>query len=375
VKRATALPLIAGLIGAQPSFALAQPAASGTPYKIGLTYPLTGPLAQITGEFIPAAELAAADVNRHGGVHGRPVQLDVEDTQATPQGGLAALRKLVQVDGVQAVLTIYTNVATAQIPLADQLKVPIIAPVEAPGVMSAGQYSFAHAVGFADVGPLLTRYWRQVHAKRIFAFLGNNGYGHTVEPAVRDAVRASGAEYDEAYVDLDATDYRGSVIRAKGYDPDQIVVSVQGGPPETSIVRQLRELGVTSQLVNPSDFYQSKSWREAAGPYAEGMIFGGLYVDPTISSDFVRAYRAKAGSDPVYGAAEVYDMVKIMAYAIGKGGYTGDGVRSALLSLRGVPSVFGGEIEMKPNHYTKISAIGLFRVRAGKLTKIPLAAS
>jgi len=371
VKRSAALPLIAGLT-ARPSFVLAQPAARGTPYKIGLTYPLTGPLAQVTAEYIPAAQLAADDVNRHGGVKGRPVQLDIEDTQATPQGGIAALRKLVQVDGVQAALTIYTNVATAQIPLADQLQVPILAPVEGPGVMSAGQYSFAHAVGFADVGPLLTRYWRQVHAKRIFAFLGNNGYGHTVEPAVRDAVRASGADYDEAFVDLDTADYRGSVIRAKGFDPDQIVVSIQGGPPETSVVRQVRELGITAQLVNPSDFYQSKSWREGAGPYAEGMIFGGLYVDPNVSRDFVHAYRAKVGSDPAYGAAEVYDQVKIMAYAIGKAGYKGPAIRNVLLTLRGVPSVFGGDIEMRPNHYTKISAIGLFKVRSGKLVRVPV---
>ena len=121
MKRRAALPLIAGLTGLRPSAALAQ-AARGNPYKIGLTYPLTGPLAQVTAEYIPAAQLAVDDVNRHGGVHGRPVQLDVEDTQATPQGGIAALRKLVEVDGVQAVMTIYTNVATAQIPLATSSK-------------------------------------------------------------------------------------------------------------------------------------------------------------------------------------------------------------------------------------------------------------
>ena len=163
------------------------------------------------------------------------------------------------------------------------------------------------------------------------------------------------------------------MIRAKGYNPDQIFISVQGGPPETSIVRQLRELGVTCQLDNPSDFYQSRSWREGAGPYAEGMIFGGLYVDPKISGDFVRAYRAKAGTDPVYGAAEVYDMVKILAYAIGKGGYNGERIRDVLLTLRGVPSVLGGDIEMRPNHYTKISVIGLFQVRRGTLVRVPLA--
>jgi len=42
------------------------------------------------------------------------------------------------------------------------------------------------------------------------------------------------------------------------------------------------------------------------------------------------------GSDPVYGAAEFYDMISMLAYAIKKGGYTGEGIRSALLTLRGL---------------------------------------
>ena len=64
-------------------------------------------------------------------------------------------------------------------------------------------------------------------------------------------------------------------------------------------------------------------------------------------------------------------MVKIMAYAIGKAAYNGEKIRAVLLSLRGVPSVLGGRIEMRPNHYTKITAIGLFQVRRGTLVRVP----
>ena len=43
------------------------------------------------------------------------------------------MRKVVQVDGVQVIMTIFTNVVSAQMPLSQQFKVPLLSPVEAPG--------------------------------------------------------------------------------------------------------------------------------------------------------------------------------------------------------------------------------------------------
>src|SRR6185437_13450857 len=89
----------------------AQTAAAQAPqpYKIGVTWPLTGPLASSGLQYLPGAEVAIQHINRKGGINGHPLQLIIEDTQATPQGGVAAMRKLVQVDGAQAILSIYTN--------------------------------------------------------------------------------------------------------------------------------------------------------------------------------------------------------------------------------------------------------------------------
>ena len=51
-----------------PSIASAQ---SGAPFQIGCTYPLTGPLANIGNELLEGGKLAADEINRAGGVHGR----------------------------------------------------------------------------------------------------------------------------------------------------------------------------------------------------------------------------------------------------------------------------------------------------------------
>ena len=47
---------------------------------------------------------------------------------------------------------------------------------------------------------------------------------------------------------------------------DQVLVTIQGTALETSVIRQLREMDITAQLVEPGTFYQSKTWREGAGP-------------------------------------------------------------------------------------------------------------
>ena len=348
----------------------AQP--TGEPYKIGATIPLTGPLVFNLHESYVGAEIAIDDINRHGGVNGHRLQVVQEDSQGSPQAGVAAMRKLVQVDGVKVLYTLYTNVVTAQIPLADQVRVPFVTQVEVPGVVSKGQYSFDHASNGGITVPILREYWRATHVKRVFAFLGNNAFGLGYSPLLKAAATAIGAEYAEAFLDLNESDFRGVVTRAKEFNPDVVLASAQGSAAETTVLRQVRELGMTIPMFTATNNFDQKTWRDAMGPYAEGMIFAGLAVDPVAGKDFVRAYKAKMGYAPGYQAGESYDVMRMLAYAIGKGGYDGDGIRNALANLKGFPSVLGGTLTMGADHYTQISSAGLFHVVHGKLVRMSM---
>jgi len=70
-------------------------AAKGEPYKIGVTYPLSGPQGAWGQLLIPAMEIAVADVNAAGGVNGRPLALVIEDSKGNPEGAISAMRKVV----------------------------------------------------------------------------------------------------------------------------------------------------------------------------------------------------------------------------------------------------------------------------------------
>jgi branched-chain amino acid transport system substrate-binding protein len=367
MKRAQATALLSSATLAP----LAARAQGNAPYKIGVSWPLTGPLAAVSVDYLKGAQFAADDVNKAGGIKGHKLQLVIEDSAATPQGGITAMRKLIQVDGVQAMMTIFTNVVTAQIPLADQLKIPAISTVESPGLFAHSEYSFSHAPTWGTSLPQMLAYWKAHGITRIYGFLTNSAIGLLQSAALQKGLPAIGGTYGEALLEADATDLRGQVERARAANAQVIILTGQGAAVEALAVKTIRELGLKSQIWAFGQSYTSKVYHDAVGPYGEGLVMGGLYLDPNISNAFARRFRSEVGYIPAYISGEWYDIVKMYAYAIDKAGYNGEAIRNAIATLKGVPSVLGGTITMGPDHYSEFGAAGLWLVKAGKLVRLP----
>jgi hypothetical protein len=60
----------------------------------------------------------------------------------------------------------------------------------------------------------------------------------------------------------------------------------------------------------------------------------------------------------------------MLAFAIGKAGYGGDGIRDVIATLKNFPTVLGGTLYMAPDHFTRASSVGLWLVKQGSL--VPL---
>jgi branched-chain amino acid transport system substrate-binding protein len=366
MKRSQSLVALAAPLLA-PSIASAQ---RGAPFQIGCTYPLTGPLANVGNELLEGGKLAADEINRAGGVRGRRIELVVEDTAGTPQGGVASMRKLVQVNGVKAIMNIYTNVVTAQIPLAEELRVTCISTVESPGLFEKTRYSFSHATNWGQTLPKVIAYWKAHGTKRVYGLFGNNALGQLQTAALRPAVVEMGGEYNDALLDPNGTDFRGVIDRVKDAKPQVVIITGQGASYEAVAIKQVRELGLRTPIWSFGQSFTSKYFHDAIGPYAEGMVFGGLYLDPKVSPRFMHAYRDRMGYLPAYNAGENYDVIKMFAFAIGKAGYDGDGIRDVIATLKNFPTVLGGTLYMAPDHFTRASSVGLWLVKQGSL--VPL---
>jgi branched-chain amino acid transport system substrate-binding protein len=92
-------------------------AAQTGPIRIGVTLPVSGPVAALGGDAKIGAELAAWWLNRKGGVLGRQVEVVVMDTKARPNDAVAAARELLG-SGVTLITgAMLGSEALAQIPV------------------------------------------------------------------------------------------------------------------------------------------------------------------------------------------------------------------------------------------------------------------
>ena len=355
----------AGALALSPFAARAQQ-ASGAPYKIGVTYPLSGPQGAWGQLIVPAIEIAVAHANAAGGVNGRPLALVVEDSKGNPEAAVSAMRKVVQVDGVQAILTIFTNVVSAQMPLAQQFKVPLLSPVEAPGLTAkSDHWVFAHSSLLSRNLPLLEQRWKNKGVKRIFGFYPNtpiSPYGSGLIQAAADRI---GAVHENVLFKLGDSDFRSLIIRGKAFNPDAIMIWGHGTPDEGVIMKQARELGVTTQMYNGSATPTVKSYREAAGKAMDGLIYSGFKYDRASAQRLIDDYKAKLGFEPDFAALEVYDMINMVAAGIKANGYDGEGIRKHIASLKDFRSVGGGLVSMDADGQTE-NPVGLYLVKDGE---------
>ncbi len=335
---------------------------AGEPYKIGVTYPLSGPQGAWGQLLVPAMEIAVRHANDAGGVNGRPLALVVEDSKGNPEGAVSAMRKVVQVDRVAAILTIFTNVVSAQMPLADQLKVSLLSPVEAPGLVSKSEWAFAHSPLLTRTLPLVAARWKRDNVKRLFAFFPNTPIAKLSSPVVKAEAERLGMQYDEALFKLGDTDFRGLITRAKSFNPDAIFIFGHGTPDEGVIMKQTRELGMNTPLYNGCACVTVKSYREAAGKAAEGVIYAGFKYDVGAAKKLIDAYRARLGFDPDYAGLEVYDMVFMIAAAIKQHGYSGDGIRRGLTEIKDFRSIGGGLVSMGKDRQSLVP-VALYQVK------------
>ncbi|HEX8130155.1 MAG TPA: ABC transporter substrate-binding protein [Pyrinomonadaceae bacterium] len=108
----------------------ADPGIDDKRIKVGAALPLTGALAQV-GEDVRATLTAYfAEVNAQGGIYGRQIDLVVVDSRGEPAGTLAATERLVEQEGVFALVSSFE--AGAEIATNDYLKrseVALVGPV------------------------------------------------------------------------------------------------------------------------------------------------------------------------------------------------------------------------------------------------------
>jgi branched-chain amino acid transport system substrate-binding protein len=242
----TLLPLVAGALLGLSCWAPAR--AADSEFVIGMTTPLTGPLAEFGTAFQNASILAVEEVNAAGGIPTKdgPVKLSLKvlDDANSADRGLANIRRLVQQDGAKAALSLSGPVARAIAPFAEARKIP---HMTASWMVPDPEWRYTFPIVAAP--PQFSEGWTWVaknipEIKRVATFVPDDAVGQWTEVASRvNAMKAGFTMVAQERFTRGSTDLTAPLRRLLAANPQAIDFGGSGAGNVGLAVRQLRELG------------------------------------------------------------------------------------------------------------------------------------
>ncbi len=331
---------------------LAVPAAAQEPVKVGVILPLSGPSSLAGSEVIQGVRLAVKETNDAGGVlGGRPIELVVEDDESSPTKGATAARKLIEQDGVVAIIGTYNSaVAASALKVTREAKIPMSAggstSIAVTDMNEPGDIWFFRPYPGSDVQGRESAMdtVNVLGAKKIAIIHDNSSYGNSLADTFTEISEGAGAEVvaRDSY-NAGEQDFYAMLTKLRALQPDAIYLGGLVGDGAT-IVRQASEMGFQTQFVGSGSMMTDK-FIELTGPASEGFAVSSMFEPGTpneFGAAFAKRFEAEAGIPANVHIALGYDSMRLMAVAINKAGSTdGTAIRDAMLQLEDEPLVEG----------------------------------
>ncbi|HEX7385899.1 MAG TPA: ABC transporter substrate-binding protein [Castellaniella sp.] len=293
------------------ALALASAPALAANVTIGALFPLTGPNAAYGQIFGTGANLAAEHINADKMIQGT-LKIQYEDSQALPQQGVIGMNKLVNVDKVPYVMSAFTGVSKAISTIATRTKtVAINGGGVGPDLADLGPY-FWNIIPLAndEVRAVLPYLVKERHLKRFVLIYVDDPLGAGVKKELDATLPKVGGELVNSFsVPASSQSFGGVAAQVRAARPDVIYVASYGAQ-QSQIVKQLRDNGVSQQIVSYSAFSipEINALPEAKGALYTTQNIDWASTDP-ITKRFVDDYKAKNGKMPTAYVANYYNSV------------------------------------------------------------------
>jgi branched-chain amino acid transport system substrate-binding protein len=297
------------------------PALAQEAVTIGAAAPLTGPRANLGRYFKQGVELAVDEINKDGGVLGKPLKVVFEDDQAdNPNVAINAVNKLVKMHKVTAFVGPHFSVAQ----LATQ-KIYCDAAVSVTGASGVPVTSnncktvLRNRANDNLQAKALVEYARtNLKIDKLGVLSINDDFGKAGAQRVIEQIEAAGLK----------------PIRVESHNPEDKDFSAQLGRLRDAgvglvimwthdneaalIVRQAKQLGLTMKFAGSTSLSQPVFVKLAADA-GEGALSSSDFVpgnpDPAVQN-FVKKYEARTKTEAELYAATYYDATWLLAKAI-----------------------------------------------------------
>lgn len=296
-------------------------AAQEEPFRVGVLLGLTGPIESLAADMSAAAQIAADEINRAGGVlGGRDLEIVLADNTCIDASvARAAAERLVSSDGVSAIMGADCSGATMAV--VSNVSIPNGVPTVSPASTSPALTGYAPGLFYrtapsdARQGTVLAEATHERGIEQIAITYTNNDYGAGLAQAFSDAFEALGGEVVMSAAHEDGRgDYSAEIgaLAASGAEALLVIGYVdQGG---IGIVRGAMDTGAFDRFVF-ADGMLHEALVEEFGGALDGS-FGtipGVVTPGSKGFDAIAAEAGLTGSGPYRG--ESYDAMALIALA------------------------------------------------------------
>lgn len=299
--------------------------------KIGIHMGITGPAALLATEMINGWEAAVNELNKEG-IHGREIDLIVEDDEYNPAKSVAVIRKLVDRDNVFAVTGGGTPTVMGVLDYLMEKEVPYMFPF-------AGQYEKLNSVAGKEEAPYLfmahpdyaTQYYiltkyivEEQGIDKIGILYQNDDAGSDIQLGVNKALEDLGIELVAAEgFEANATDYTSQIQKVRNAGAEAVVLgtAVRQG---ALIVEQADAQGYHPQYFTHTTFADA-NFLDLLGPLAEGIMgVNFLNSEDDESAEMERFLSAleevESGKEPTFFTMYAYSTMMSIGKAIEEAG-------------------------------------------------------
>jgi branched-chain amino acid transport system substrate-binding protein len=311
-------------------------ASAQNPIKIGFGMALTGGLSANGKPALLAMQIWKDDINKKGGLLGRPVELVFYDDQTNPATVPQIYTKLLEVDKVDLIVSGYgTNLIAPLMPIAMERKLTLIGMF---GLANNEKYQYPNYFQIQPAGPdpqtstaigFFELAAKQNPKPQTVAIVGADAeYPQNALVGARDLIKKFGFKtvYDKTYPPS-TVDYTPIVRAIKATNPD--IVFIASYPPDSvGMVRAAHEVGLEPKMMGGGMVgLMFTTVMTSMGPLLNGIVNYDFWApEPTFMAipgvkEFLKEYQVRAEKEKVdplgyYLPPYSYALMQVLGQAV-----------------------------------------------------------
>jgi len=338
-------------VAAGPAFA-----AEGT-LKIGAPQPMTGPDAPFGDKFKKAYSLAVEEINAAGGVHGKKLEVILEDHQAKNALAATVAEKLI---AQEKVLILTGGRASGQAveiaSVAQRLKTPYLVDHPSADIITAKgfEWVFRNNPTGSIYPQAFNKFISEVPGalpKSAAVVYDNSVFGKTIANSVMTFLKSKNVKIvnDESYP-VNTLDFKPIVTKIKGNNPDFVLMVAVSTTDAILLTRHAKEIGLKPRaFVGYGGGFGVEDFAKQLGKQSDNVFssaaWSGNPNDPKVQA-FYKKFNDRYGIYPKEHEVEGYSAIYIIADAMKRAKLSGnldadrDAIRQALAKTD-MTTVFG----------------------------------